>query len=249
VNDLGATGKYILTDVKLTGMKYVPTPQELQVGQAEGLFMKQYANSYREQNGVMPTTQQQQSAWNKMVSMGSKKNPPPFQYNSWTSLYDVISSSNHTSNFNLGLSNVISWFANVINITHLSSGLHNSQSTRYMTDNAGTSIKKFKKLRVSKSGVLYPWGYELNLDTLDNSPQPEVYRNAMDAIVPFMAAKYELPDLVNNLNNKQSNFRELTSNPLIENTDGGPFFAFGVNYDPISKNGINFKEDNLTIQI
>ena len=174
------------------------------------------------------------------------------EYNSISSYYTSVNSTNAILNFNLGLSKCLGCFFNVIPSAQLNNFANNGYSCLPFTNTTG-SVAQVRQVIFTRNGVKFPLQY--NIDTNVNirnmsstdaanywSPDPQIVMNVLDSFMPFSE-------------NKRTQLSPITLSRNLELVgdrniaDGGPMFACGVNWDNISNVGVDFSSANLGIQM
>mgnify|MGYP003642771643 FL=1 len=184
---------------------------------------------------------------NQLQKMGGKGST--FEYNSISSYYTTIASSNAIINFSLGLSRVLSVFCNFITSSHINNRGFNGMSTWYPT-NGDNSVAYVKQLVFTRGGERLPLEY--NIDTVQQRdpnnkyPDSQILRNFVNAIQSF-------PKNTRNLMNPE-NMVLTDAGPLGDTgynsyIDGGAGFGVGVAFDTISNQGLDFTSTNFGINM
>jgi len=171
------------------------------------------------------------------------------EYNSISSYYTSVNSTNAIVNFNLGLSKCLSAFFNVVPSNSLNNTRENGFACLPFTNSDGT-IARINQLIFTRGGVKFP--YQFNIDTnvknlatsIDyNVFDPQVVKGAMSAFMP----EYEV---------KNTQFSPITFTRDIgadgddkNQADAGTMVAVGVPFDNISNQGVDFSSVNLGIQM
>ncbi len=171
-----------------------------------------------------------------------------FVYNTITSYYQTINSTNATLNFNLALSKVLGVFMNVVPASHINNLVQDGLASLPFTNSTG-AMAKVKQLVFTRAGERYPLQY--NVDTLqktdlsNNIADGQLVRNYMDSVLAF--AKIGRSSVT------PQNFRYQTmTNAFLQAkqfTEGGSQFGLGVAYDTISDQGINFATVPFGVQM
>ena len=163
--------------------------------------------------------------------------PGTFEYNSISSYFTSFNSTNAIINFNLGISNVLSVFGNLLGMATLppinSDGTPGSVTQMIMT----------------RGGEKFPLEY--NIDTIqtgDNtqfnqrSVDSQLTREGMSAIRKFAKMSRTLASPIN------TNIRDYGGSGASINEasvpEGGSCYLLGVNYDAISNQGVSFATQN-----
>ena len=168
------------------------------------------------------------------------------EYNAITGYYQTIQSSNAILNLRLGLSRVLGFFVNFIPSNYLNNLTYDGfQTTPLINDLATAEIAPIKQMIVLKGGSRVPFMYNLDANVRDDADSqvadPQLFRNYMNAFGNFM----------NNVRTQQS---PLTNNRIgfsnqNEFIDAGLMFGIGVGLDNISGQGLDFRNENLSIQL
>ena len=207
----------------------------------------EYSNMYLSCEVQTPSPQD----LSKLQSSGSSGNT--FEYNSISSYYTSIASSNGIINFALGLSRVLSVFCNFISASHINNRSFNGMSTWYPT-NSDNTVAFIKQLIFTRGGERLPLEY--NIDTIqerDSSnlfPDSQILRNYINAIQSF-------PKNKRNLMNPENMVMTSTIAAVAPSAvggynrynDGGAGFGIGVAFDTISNQGISFQNTNFGINL
>tara|TARA_R110000824_G_scaffold256631_4_gene445635 strand:- start:62 stop:1408 length:1347 start_codon:yes stop_codon:yes gene_type:complete len=191
---------------------------------------------------VQRPTPEQRSALSKRGGSGGT-----FEYNSISSYYTTINSTNAIINFSLGLSRVLGVFCNFIGANQINNRAFNGMSTWYPL-NANSNIATINQLVFTRGGERMPLEY--NIDTLQRTdaanlfPDEQITRNYINAIQSFF-----------------KNTRNSITPQNMRMTDGGAFavrnqyvnggcaFGIGVAFDTISNQGIDFRTTNFGINM
>tara|TARA_R110000822_G_scaffold58851_3_gene146956 strand:+ start:10019 stop:11365 length:1347 start_codon:yes stop_codon:yes gene_type:complete len=178
-----------------------------------------------------------------------------FTYQSVSSYYDTINSSNASVVFNLGLSKVRSAFATFIPSTFLNSLSHNGYATLMPTNNITTDsgfLASVKKLVWTKGGSLYPKMYELN-NNIRNAPltnvcDPVISRDYVSSVVPFVKNN---STMISPMNNMRSWTADTSSTKQLPYTKigTGVVWGLGVNYDSLGGQGEDFRTQQFGMNI
>ena len=172
-----------------------------------------------------------------------------FEYNSISSYYTTIASSNGIINFSLGLTRVLSVFCNFITSAQINNRSFNGMSTWYPT-NSNNNVAYINQLVFTRGGERLPLEY--NIDTIqsrdpDNKyPDSQILRNYVNAIQAFPSNKR---NLMNPENLQLTDVGPLTDLGYNKYIDGGAGFGVGVAFDTISNQGISFQNTNFGINM
>ena len=174
-----------------------------------------------------------------------------FEYNSLSSYFASFNSTNAIINFNLGLNNVLSVFANVIPASHINNLAYDGFSTFYPTNLDG-SVAPIKQMIFTRGGEKFPLEY--NVDTLQKDDatyrpyDPQLQREGASAVRKFSKMARTMASPNNSFMQKFVHTTTGAEDPLFirdgNGVDGGNCFILGVNYDSISNQGVSFATQN-----
>ena len=186
------------------------------------------------------------------VSSTAPGTPGTFEYNSISSYFTSFNSTNAIVNFNLGLSNVLSVFANLVPAAHINNLGHNGYSTLPPVNSDG-STASVEQLVFTRGGEKFP--IEYNMDTIQTGDRlgnqktfdAQLIREGKSAIRKFAKMSRTLVSPSNSYIEKFVN----GGTGLSDHTylDGGNCYLLGVNYDAISNQGVSFATQNWGMNI
>ena len=167
-----------------------------------------------------------------------------FSYNSWTSLYNVINSPNHSATFDLGLRNVVACFMNFLPVTQNNSYDANSFATCRLRNTTAAQVYNGANVNVNqliftRGGIKFPNEYVVIRNTGEAGlVHSQTQREFLNSIRPFIDIDHTI-DEVEVSNQQRTSTKLLTSN---SNTTlaGGGYFGLGVSYDAFSEMGADF---------
>ncbi len=179
-----------------------------------------------------------------------------FVYNSISQLYGVLNSSDQTQNYNLGTQNTLSVFHSFIPTTFINNYAQDGFSTGRLKNSAGgqyNATANIKRVTYIRGGTKFPLDYSLEVEeeAREVRPQTQLETKFMDSIKPLPSANHSLMSLqTQNKVPDQIGF-ELGSTPDQSSTlaDPLPVFGAGINMDPLSRVGVDFKNTNYGIRI
>lgn len=178
-----------------------------------------------------------------------------FMYNSVQNLYSVINSSDTTQALNLGTANTLSVIHNFIPTTHINNYANDSFSTgELLNATAGVydTAVDINEVSYMKGGVKFPLDYEIDTaqQSLDNRPLTLLKKEYNNAIKPINMYNHSLQSL-NTDNQLPTKVAVATGSPQSSFTDSQPnkVFGLGVNFDPVSRVGVNYKNTPYSIRI
>ena len=181
-----------------------------------------------------------------------------FDFNSITSYFSTLESTNSIVNFRLGLSRVLSAFVNFIPSTFVNN-LSQDGSITYMPAAvssaagavaSGGTLANLESITFLKNGERFPYEYnvETNFDADNNtqSADPQVIRELMSALSPDDVVRTNIsPNNCNRdyvVNNNRTNGYKLIP-------DGGGMWGVGALYDKLDADGVDFSSEQFSIQM
>ncbi len=189
-----------------------------------------------------------------------------FEYNSISSYFTSINSTNAIINFNLGLSRVLGIFMNFIPSHMINDWNYNGMATMPIQNKDNTKAD-LKQIVYTRGGQKYPFMYNLDLEQKEEPQQemfdPQFVRGGIDAIKGFMKSKRMInaPN-TSRLKNRMAEPYVVTGDSYAgadpgsapattnnANKDGGDCFTLGVGFDHISNQGISFATESFGTQI
>lgn len=177
-----------------------------------------------------------------------------FQYNSVQNLYSVINSSDTTQALNLGTQNTLSVIHNFIPTTHINNYEQDSFSTASLLNQVGgvyNQSVEIQEVSYMKSGVKFPLDYEI--DTLtqseENRPLSLLKKEYNNAIKPINLYNHSLQSL--NTDNGLPTKTTIQGKQKSKFTDADPdkVFGLGVNFDPLSRVGVDYQTQPYSVRI
>ena len=187
-----------------------------------------------------------------------------FTYNSISHLYGVINSSDQTQNYNLGTSKTLAVFHNFIPTQLINNFSADGFATRRLANSNGGAYDQDADInRVSfiRGGSKFPLDYAVDVRQgtdvnsgliADNRPQTDLDMRYIDSIKPFSSFNHSLISLnTQNALPVETGIVNLQELPVNKDTqaDPRPVFGAGINLDPMTKSGVDFKNTNYAIRI
>lgn len=172
-----------------------------------------------------------------------------FEYNSISSYYTTINAANAIINFSLGLSKVLSVFANFITASSINNRKENGMLTSY-SRNGTDSVAYVKQLVFTRGGERMPLEYNIDTvqqtDTTSLNPDGQIIRNYLNAIHSFTKNRRNLLTPENMILPPASSDQVNYDTKVI---DGGVNYGIGVAFDMISNQGVDFSSTNFGINM
>jgi len=179
----------------------------------------------------------------------ANQNQGSLEYNSISSYYTSVNSTNAIVNFNLGVSKALGAFFNVIPSQDLNNTRANGFACLPFTNSDG-SVARLNQLVWTRGGVKYPYQFNIDTNVKDLAlavpyqvEDPQVIRNVIGAFMPCADVK-------------NTQFSPITFTRDIGadgddkyQADAGTMFAVGTAFDNISNQGVDFSSVNLGIQM
>tara|TARA_R110000765_G_scaffold383657_1_gene475059 strand:+ start:1455 stop:2783 length:1329 start_codon:yes stop_codon:yes gene_type:complete len=176
-----------------------------------------------------------------------------FEYNSISSYYQTINSTNGILNFQLGLSRVLGVFSNLVPASHINNLVFDGLATMYPTNSDG-SAAVIDELFFTRNGEKFPINY--NIDTIqrentdrstvfhkdDKTMDSQIIFNYMNAIQKFGSLTRTQINQVNTRYSDDTTFDKYWA-------DGGSGFGIGMAYDSISDQGVDFSRVNFGVNM
>ena len=173
--------------------------------------------------------------------------PLTYEYNSITTFYNTINSTNAQISLNLGQSRVLGVFGSFVPTSFINNLTQNGLATLYPRKSA-TESAAIEQIVFTRGGERFPLIY--NLDTLqkttptDESADPQVVRNFMNAVVEFSKLNRTNASPVNTFVETDGTYG------YKETIQGGSAGAgIGCAMDVISGQGVDFSRVPFGIQM
>ena len=173
-----------------------------------------------------------------------------FEYNSISSYFTSINSTNAILNFNLGLKRVLGTFINFIPSARVNNLLHDGLATLPLK-NATFTPAQVERLSFLRGGSKFPIEYDivnlgkdgLTYDVADS----QVLRNFNNSIVNWAKNERMTTSVANTFEIGNQAVPSAFDN--LKNIDGGSGFGVGVAYDVISDQGVDFSSQSWGLQM
>ena len=208
------------------------------------------ANCFYEMSGIELTCE---------VSVGAKSaDSGALTFNSITSYFSTLESTNSIINYNLGLSKVLASFVNFVP----SSFVNNLGQDGFLTympsiaaDVAGTgggSVANLETISFLRNGERFPSAFEISsvYDKVNNKTSvvdPQVIKGFLGSIIPEHGHKRTTVSPENTNRNYQVNQSATAGYRLMPDT--GACYGVGVLYDMLDSEGVDFSNAQFSIQM
>ena len=161
-----------------------------------------------------------------------------FEFNTITSLYTSINSTNAQIQYSLALKQVHSAFMTFMPVANINTLTNDGQATTYPSGvgSSLTELAKINSVQFLKGGVKYPadFDYVANTEETGNSatllPDPQIVKGLMDAVVPnYGMTRYAISPV--NMNRDYNMTTSITGQYSYNNIpEGGSIMGLGVKY-------------------
>ncbi len=159
-----------------------------------------------------------------------------YEFNSITSLYTSVNSTNAQIQYSLGLRNVLSAFMTFVPVSHINTLTADGHATTYMAGDGTslTNLAPFKKIQFLKGGSKYPAEFDYDnsfvVDPNTELPDPQVVRLLVEAINPeFTQSRVSISPV-----NFNRNYNLLASSTAatsyVNIAEGGAVMGVGIKY-------------------
>jgi hypothetical protein len=184
-----------------------------------------------------------------------------FEYNTISSYFTSINSSNAIINFQLGMRRVLGVFANFIGSEEINSLKWDGTATAPLKNSDG-SIANINQVVFTRGGTRYPLEYNLDTQQRNNTTAPlqdqnvvdsQLTRNFLNAVKSFQNLNRSGITTRNTWiqDNQLATGAVNVSNLQADKTaaEGGNVFGIGMAYDNISGDGVDFSQLNWGVQM
>ncbi len=180
-----------------------------------------------------------------------------FEYNSWSSLYSVINSSDSTQTFNLANSKVLSVVHNFLPVSHSNSYTHDGFTTDMLKNQAGGVYNidvELKRVSFSRGGVRLGLDYEMDssVQSASKIPETQVLMNYLQAYQPLgrmLNSRLLLDYGGEPLRFDRPENKTANRDRGRQADNGVRNFGIGLELDPVSDVGVNFKGQSYAVRI
>tara|TARA_R110000803_G_scaffold6776_4_gene21888 strand:- start:1425 stop:2756 length:1332 start_codon:yes stop_codon:yes gene_type:complete len=162
-----------------------------------------------------------------------------YDFNTITSLYTSINSTNAQLQYSLALRNVVSAFMTFMPVNNINTITNDGQATTYPSGDgvSDTALARIKRVQFLKGGVKYPADFDFvaNTEEIGNSatllPDPQIIKGLVDAITPDYGHSSRVSVGPVNMTRDYSMVPSVTSETSYMNVaEGGAVMGLGVRY-------------------
>ncbi len=159
-----------------------------------------------------------------------------FEFNTITSLYTSINSTNAQLQYNLALRNVISAFATFVPVQFINTLTADGQVSVYPSGDgsSNTSLAPIRRVQFLKGGSKFPADFDYVNNIVDDAsvqlPDPQIVRNLVDAVSPdYTSDRFSISPA--NMNRDYSMTPSTTTDTAYNLIpEGGSVMGLGVKY-------------------
>ena len=180
----------------------------------------------------------------------SQKPTNTFEYNSISSYFTSINSSNGIINFNLGLKRVLGCFLNFIQSSNINNLSTDGMATQSLI-NLDSTPARTEQVVFTRGGEKFPLEYNIDYLGTDgltyNEVDSQVYRNYLNSIKNFAGIDRMTPS-VRSTNYSQGG-ESVPDGRDVYRVDGGSAYGIGIAYDVVSDQGVDFSSSPWGLQL
>lgn len=177
-----------------------------------------------------------------------------YEFNTITSLYTSINSTNAQIQYMLGLRNVQSAFMTFVPVANINTLTQDGQATVQLSGDGSsdTALAPITKVQFLKGGVKYPADFDYKTNVVDDAStklvDPQIIRNFVDAVLPDYT--YERFSISPVNSNRDYNMTTTSAGELSYNNipEGGSVYGLGVKYG-IGGAGEDFTTEQFGVSI
>lgn len=173
------------------------------------------------------------------------------EYNTITSLYTSINTSNAQLQYSLALKNVQSAFVTFTPSTHINTMQQNGLATTYPAKDTTGALAKLTRLQFLRGGQKYPMDFDvttnISTETQTTVSDPQVVKQFLESIIP----EYQLDRTsasAMNINRDYTLTNTGAAGDYTHQPDGGPLFGVGVRYSQFNS-GQDFSTQQFGLSI
>ena len=177
-----------------------------------------------------------------------------FSFNSITSYFSTIESTNSIINYNLGLSKVLAAFVNFVPSTFVNN-LGQDGFLTYMPSKSATAgggaLADVETISFLRNGERFPSAFEVDsvrtATNLTSVVDPQIIKGFLSSIIP---EKHHTRTTASPLTaNRNFTVRENNINGYRYMPDTGAVYGVGVLYDMLDSEGVDFTNSQFSIQM
>jgi len=181
-----------------------------------------------------------------------------WEYNSFSSFYNVMTSSDHTTTLNINTSRTLGITCNMLPSKFLNNYSYNSQmALQTLAEDANATAVRLRvrvpvnEITFTRGGLRQPLDFEVVSETSQDEQTADAQREyvALNSINKLWRSSHFIKDLRTQLSLDRSTTQVGRYQTSVEGNDGIQSYHFGVSYDHITENGVSFKGNPLGIRL
>ena len=181
-----------------------------------------------------------------------------WEYNSFSSFYNVMTSSDHTTTLNINTSKTLGITCNMLPSKFLNNYDYNSNMCLQTLANDANAQAVRLRVRVpvneitfTRGGLRQPLDFEVVSETSQDEQTADAQREytATNSINKIWNASHFIKDLRTQLSLDRSTTQVGRYQTSVIGNDGIQSYHFGASYDHITENGVSFKGTPLGIRL
>ena len=173
-----------------------------------------------------------------------------FSFNSITSYFSTLESTNSIINYNLGLSKVLAAFTNFIPSSFVNN-LSQDGALTYMPSKTSGELAPIDSISFLRNGERFPYAFEVDTNFREDSDtvvvDSQMMKSFLGSIVPESVHKRTSIGPVNS--NRNYRVDETVETGYRNIPDGGASYGVGVLYDMLDSEGVDFKNAQFSMQM
>lgn len=176
-----------------------------------------------------------------------------YNFNTITSLYTSVNSTNAQIQYSLALKNVLSAFMTFMPVANNNTLTSDGSTTTYMsgTGDATTNLAPFRRIQFLKGGSKFPAEFDfvnsIVADSNTTLPDPEIVKGFIDAVLPDLALDKTSISPVN-ANRDYNMITNAAESSYTNLAEGGALTGLGVSYG-IGGGGEDFSTEQFGVSI
>jgi len=176
-----------------------------------------------------------------------------FEYNSISTYFTSVNSTNAIINFNLGLKRVMGVFMNFLPSARINSYAHDGLATIPFFNSDDNKTAQIEKVSFLRGGSKFPLEYDIDYLGKDGTTYKEADAQVIRNFINSVSAYAKNDRLMIN----EKNTFEIDNIPDADKTafdnvyvvDGGQNLGIGVSYDVVSDQGVDFSTQAFGAQL
>ncbi len=188
---------------------------------------------------------------------GDMTKPAPqgaYEFNTITSLYTSVNSTNAQIQYMLGLRNVQSAFLTFVPVANINTLTQDGQATVQLSGDgtSDTTLAPITKIQFLKGGVKYPEDFDLDTNVVKDKSvklvDPQVIKNFVDAVLPDYTYERFSISPVNTNRDYDMSTTVAGESAYMNIPEGGSCYGVGVKYG-LGSAGEDFSQEQFGVSI